>query len=179
MENITLTNESVVEKVVTGRIILNRANLFCPKTLYDNSEPKYSAIVIIPKEDIETIKKIKTAINNAIEKGKHKLGENVDYSTLKLPLRNGDESSDDIMYSNSYFINASSLYKPGVVNHKNEDVLFADVHNGQFGRVSLSFHPFNIKGCKGISCRLHNVQLLKDRFDPRQYMSSPQDDFKE
>ena len=42
------------------------------------------------------IKKIKTAINNAIENGKNKFGEDVDYATLKLPLRNGDESSDDI-----------------------------------------------------------------------------------
>ena len=76
MEN--LLNENVVEKVITGRIILNRPNLFCPKVLYDNSEPKYSTIVIIPKEDVETIKKIKTAINNAIENGKNKFGEDVE-----------------------------------------------------------------------------------------------------
>ena len=53
MEN--LLKENVVEKVVTGRVILNRANLFCPKILYANSEPKYSAIVIISKEDIELV----------------------------------------------------------------------------------------------------------------------------
>ena len=167
-----------LEKVVTGRVILNRANLFQPKALYDNTEAKYSTVVIIPKEEVETIKKIKMAINNAIEKGKNKLGGDVDYSTLKLPLRNGDELSDDIMYSNSYFMSASSTYKPGVVNHKNEDVLYENVPNGQYARISMSFHPFNVKGSKGISCRLHNVQLLKDRFDPRQYMTTPQEDFK-
>ena len=62
--------------------------------------------------------------------------------------------------------------------NKKEEVLYENVPNGQYARVSMSFHSFNVKGSKGISCRLHNVQLLKDRFDPRKYMSTPQEDFK-
>ena len=175
--NAAKANEINVRKVVTGRVILHRANLFNPKMLYDNLEAKYSTTVIIPKEEVETIKNIKVAINEAIDGGKSKLGENIDHSLLKLPLRNNDDLSDDIMYFNSYSMNATSQYKPGVVNHKNETILFTDVPNGQFARVSVTFHAYNVKGNKGICCRLHNVKLLKDRFDPRKYLSDPQEDF--
>ena len=173
------SNEKNNVKVVTNLVILNRANLFCPKSIFANTEPKYYTVAIIPKDDVDTVQKIKTAINNAIENGKRKWGEEFHSDTLKLPFKDGDEETDDIMYQNSYFINASTLYKPGIVNHKKEDVLFADVPNGQHARVSISFHEYNINGNKGVSCKLLNVQLLKGRFNPNDRLSSPQDDFKD
>lgn len=173
----SMNNESNAKKVVTGKIMLNRSNLFIPKRFNENTSPKYSTIVIISKEDTETVKSIKEAINAAIEIGRKRFGENIDHSAFKFPLKNGEDFSDDIIYYNSYCMNATSSYKPGVVNHKNEKISIAEVVDGQYGRVSVTFHPYNVNNSLGISCRLHNVQLYKDRFDPSKYLSDPQDDF--
>ena len=52
-------------KVVTGVCRFSYANLWEAKAMDENSKPKYSVSLIIPKSDTKTIEKIRAAIQAA------------------------------------------------------------------------------------------------------------------
>lgn len=107
MENLT--------KVVTGKVRFSYANVYEPKSI-NGSDPKYSVSLIIPKSDKKTLADIKAAIEQAKKDGVSKFGGKVPAS-LKLPLRDGDvDRPEDEAYKDSYFINANSKDKPGIVD---------------------------------------------------------------
>lgn len=56
-------------KVVTGVCRFSYANLWEAKAMDENSKPKYSVSLIIPKSDTKTIEKIRAAIQAAYEEG--------------------------------------------------------------------------------------------------------------
>jgi hypothetical protein len=163
-------------KVTTGKVRLSYAHLFEPHAIEGN-EPKYSVSVIIPKNDTETLKAIKEAVNEAKEQGKGKFGGKIP-PTLKTPLRDGDEERpDDEAYKNAYFLNASSKNKPGVVDQNVQPVLDAtEVYSGCYGRLTLNFYPFSASGNKGIAAGLGNVQKLADG-EPLGGFTRAEDDF--
>ena len=63
-------------KVVTGVCRFSYANLWEAKAMDENSKPKYSVSLIIPKSDTKTIEKIRAAIQAAYEEGQGKLKGN-------------------------------------------------------------------------------------------------------
>lgn len=155
-------------KVITGKNTrFSYLNVNAPKSI-NGSAPKYSASLIIPKSDTVTIQKIKNAIRAAYEEGEAKLkgnGRSVPpLDTLKTPLRDGDrERPDDEAYANSYFINANSNTKPGVVDANNNIILdTSELYSGIYGRASISFYAFNRNGNRGIACGLNALQKLRD-----------------
>ena len=78
-------------------------------------------------------------------------------------LKDGDATGRK-EYEDSFYINATSKYKPQVVD-KDLKILNPDeLYNGCLGRVSINFYPYNHKdsGNCGISCELLNLQKLKD-----------------
>ena len=82
---------------------------------------------------------------------------------LKGGLRDGDEEKDDPAYAGSYFINANSAQKPGVVDADLNPILdINEFYSGCYGRASITFYPYNAQGSKGIACGLNNVQKLED-----------------
>ena len=107
-------------KVVTGIVRLSYANVWEPKSI-NGSTPKYSVSLIIPKSDTKTIEKVRAAIKAAYEEGQGKLkgnGRTVPaLEVIKTPLRDGDlERPGDEAYKDSFFINANSTTKPGIVD---------------------------------------------------------------
>jgi hypothetical protein len=155
-----------VTKVITGEVRFSYEHVFKPEAI-DDGEPKYSVSIIIPKKDKATIAKIEAAIDSAIEAGKAKLENKagkVNKTQIKLPLRDGDEEREgDDAYKNSYFINASSKNKPGVVDADLQPILdTTEFYSGCFGRASINFYAFDAKGNKGIAAGLNNVQKLRD-----------------
>ena len=52
-------------KVVIGPVRLSYVNVIKPRPVNAGEEPRYSATLIIPKDNTEMINKIKVAINNA------------------------------------------------------------------------------------------------------------------
>lgn len=171
-------NPNTATKVVTGKVRLSYVHVNKPVAISDGSDEKYSVSIIIPKTDKELIKKIKAAINATIENGRaSKFGGKVP-NNLKTPLRDGDEDrADDEAYANSYFINATSSTKPGVVDRNCNPILDADeVYSGCYGRVSINFFAFNTNGNKGIAAGLNNIQKLADG-EPLGGRQSPEVDF--
>lgn len=162
-------------KVISGKIRMNYTNLFTPKSI--DEESKYSLSILIPKKDITTIEKIQEAINAEKKKGQDIWGEVVP-SDLKLPLRDGDiERADSKVYEDHYFINATSKYKPGIVDKRlNEITDEKEIYPGCYGRVSINFYPFKKNGQTGIGCGINNVQKICDG-EIININSKPEDDF--
>jgi len=155
-------------KVVTGKVRFCFCHVFEPSAMEGQPEEsaKYSVCVIIPKDDEKTIAKIKSAIEAAKTVGKAKLADKNGKipSTIKLPLRDGDEErSDDPAFENSYFLNATSNRKPTIVD-KNLDPIMDqnEFYSGCYGRISLNLFAFNASGNKGIAAGLQNLQKLED-----------------
>lgn len=151
------------KKVVTGEVRLSYANVWDPKSI-NGGEPKYSVSLIIPKSDKKTIEKINKAVEAAIQEGIGKFGGKIPpRGQLKLPLRDGDTDKDDEAYANSYFVNANSRSKPGIIDAQVQPIMDrSEVYSGVYARVSLSFYAFNTNGNKGVACGLSNIQKTRD-----------------
>ena len=169
-------------KVITGpETLWSYVNAWEPKSI-NGSAPKYSVQLRIPKTDKVTLEKIERAIKAAYEEGAAKLKGNSKsvppLSTLKTPLRDGDESfPDDESYAGYMFLNANNTQAPGIVDANRQPILERrEVYSGVFGRASISFFAFNSNGNKGIACSLNNLQKIKDG-TPLGGHSSAEDDF--
>lgn len=152
-------------KVITGKVRFSYANVFEPTAMQDGQTPKYNVSIIIPKSDTKTVEAIKKAIEAAKKAGKSKIADKNGKIpvNLKTPLHDGDEERpDDPAYENSYFINANSERKPGIVDRDLNPIISRDdFYSGCYGRASINFYAFNVNS-KGIACGLNNLQKLED-----------------
>ena len=149
-------------KVVTGKVRFSYAHVFTPQASQDGGTPKYSVSIIIPKSDTETINKINKAIEQAKTENAAVWGGTVPKG-LKGGLRDGDEEKDDPAYAGSYFINANSAQKPGLVDADRQPIIDAsEIYSGCYGRASVSFFPYNVSGSRGVGCGLNGLQKLED-----------------
>lgn len=160
----TTTNTNNQTKVITGLVRFSYLHVFKAESVGETDEPKFSVSLIIPKSDTETIKKIKAAIEVAKENGKaHKFGGKLP-AGLKTPLRDGDvDREDDEAYADSYFINCSTLVKPGLIDAAKKPITDeSELYSGCYGRASITFFAYNAGGNKGIAAGLNNLQKLRD-----------------
>lgn len=152
-------------KVITGKVRFSYVNIFKSRAFQAGQDAKYSVCLLIPKEDKATIKKIKAAIDAAVQDGISSKWGGKKPANLKLPLRDGDaERADEAPeYEGMYFLNCNSTQKPGIVDKDLNEILDPDeVYSGCWGRASINFFPFNTNGNKGIGVGLNNIQKLKD-----------------
>lgn len=161
----------VSTKIVTGKVRLSYAKIWEPAP-DDNGVLWFSTAVLIPKSDKETLRKIKAAVDEAVEQGKSKWGGKIP-SNLKKPLRDGDEERpDDEAYVGHYFLNAKSKTKPGIAkpigkgaDGKTKFLEITDsteVYSGCYVKVSLNFYPFETKGNRGVAVGLNNIVKVQD-----------------
>lgn len=150
-------------KVITGKCRASYAHLFEPYAVKPGNTPKYSVALIIPKSDTETIAKVNAAIDEALQDGIANKWGGRRPGNLKLPLHDGDtERPDDPAYANSYYINATSAEKPGVVSRKRLPITDPSViYSGCYIRASVSFYAYDTGG-KGVAAGLNNVQFWCD-----------------
>lgn len=152
-------------KVVTGKVRFCYVNVFEPTALNDGDTPKYNICILIPKSDTKTLEAVRKAIEVAKTAGKSKLADKNGKipSTIKLPLRDGDEErSDDPAYEGMMFINANSTRKPSIVDKDLNPIMSQEeFYSGCYGRASITFYAFNVQS-KGIAAGLQNLQKLED-----------------
>lgn len=167
-----MANDNQSTKVITGKVRLSYTHIFEPTSVNGSSDEKYSTAILIPKTDKETLRKIKEAIDTAVEQGKAQWGGKVP-ANLKKPLRDGDEERpDDDAYAGHFFLNASSKNKPGIAKPigrsadgkaKFEEITDStEVYSGCYAKVSINFYPFNTNGNRGIAAGLNNVVKVQD-----------------
>lgn len=163
-------------KIITGKVRFSYANVWEPKSI-NGSDPKYSVSLIIPKLDRATLKKVNVAIEDAKKEGLVKLGGKIP-ANLKTPLRDGDtDRADDETYAESYFINANSNTKPGIVDKNVQTIIDqSEFYSGCYGRASIVFYAYNANGNKGIACGLQNLQKIEEG-EPLGGHSRAEDDF--
>ncbi|MEF9880081.1 MAG: DUF2815 family protein [Clostridia bacterium] len=149
-------------KVITGKVRASFVHVFEPASV-NGSEPKYSCSFIIPKSDTATIAAIRAAIEETKQDGVAKFGGKIP-PNLKLPLRDGDiERPDDPNYADSYFVNANSKEKPGLVDRRRVPITDPlELYSGCYVRASINFFAFNTNGNKGVAAGLGNVQKWAD-----------------
>lgn len=159
-----MVNKNDQTKVITGKVRFAYLHVFEPHAVEETQEKKYSATLLIPKSDTNTINDIERAIKNAVDQGiKEKWGGKKP-ANLKIPLRDGDlERPDHPEFHGHYFVNAKSTFKPGVVDAQlNEIIDSTEIYSGCYGRASINFYAYNVSGNKGIACGLNNIQKLHD-----------------
>jgi len=152
-------------KVVTGKVRFCYVNVFEPTALNDGDTPKYNICILIPKADTKTIDAVNKAIEAAKIAGKAKIADKNGKipSTIKIPLRDGDEErSDDPAFEGMMFINANSTRKPTIVDKNLNPIMEKEeFYSGCYGRASINFYAFNVQS-KGIAAGLQNLQKLED-----------------
>ena len=166
-------------KVVTGKVRFCYANVFEPTALNEGDTPKYNICILIPKTDTKTLNAVNKAIEAAKIAGKAKIADKNGKipSTLKIPLRDGDEErSDDPAYEGMMFINANSTRRPSIVDKDLNPIMDKEeFYSGCYGRASINFYAFNVQS-KGIAAGLNNLQKLEDG-EPLAGGSTAEDDF--
>ena len=149
-------------KIVTNKVRFSYAHVFQPQAAIEGGTPKYSVSLIIPKSDTETVAKLKKAFEDCKAASAAYFGGTVPKG-LKGGLRDGDEEKDDAAYAGHYFINANSAQRPDIVDADRNTILDPnEFYSGCYGRVSVTFYPYNAQGSKGIACGLNNLQKLED-----------------
>src|SRR5690625_3973684 len=158
-----MTNKNLQTKVVTGEVRFSYLHVFEPHAVEEGQEKKYSVSILIPKDDKETLARIKKAIENAIEASLPKWGGKKP-ANLKMPLRDGDtDRPDQEEYKGHYFVNANSTFKPGVVDAQLNPIIDStELYSGCYGRASINFYAYNVSGNRGIACGLNNLQKIRD-----------------
>lgn len=175
-------------KVVTGKVRFSFVNVFEPKQYGENTEKKYSVMLLIPKTDTVTIDKIHKAIQAAAEKGKAtKFGGKLP-PVLKNTLKDADidTNQDGEKYvdlwpeaAGHYILNVSSKLAPGIVDAERQPIINpVEFYSGCYGRASINFFAYNNNGNKGISAGLNNLQKL-EYGEPLGGTTTPEQDFKD
>ena len=165
--------------MITCKVRFSYLNVFEPKET-PSGDMKYSASLLIEKDNAQGIKEIKDAIKAAVDKGlsTNKFSK-AQVPGLRLPLRDGDTEFESgnrgEEYKDHFFVNCSSKNKPGIVDAQAKPIFDSDeFYSGCFGRVDINFFPYNQAGNRGIGVGLNNVMKVKDggRLDGRQSAES-------
>jgi len=163
--------------MITGIVRFSYLNAFEPKKT-PSGDMKYSASILVPKEDELSVKEVKAAINAAVQKGidanKFSAAQ-TNSPKFHNPLRDGDvefENGDrGAEYKGHYFLNSSSVNKPGIVGADAKPLFDPDdFYSGCHGRADINFFPFKNAGNIGVGVGLNNLMKIRDgeRLDGRQ-----------
>jgi len=148
-------------RIRTGVCRGSYLHLFEPWAGDSSQDPKYSACILIPEKDKETIKLIKEAIAEATDLGQQTKWNGKVPKNLHDPLRDGDEREGD-EYEGHFFLNANSKKKPQVVDKDLNPVDPDDVKSGDYLSFSLTFYPYATSGNNGVAVGLDNAMLIKE-----------------
>lgn len=160
-----------IKRVVTGKVRLSYVHLFKPYSAVEGGEEKYSVTVLIPKEDVETKKRIDNAIEAAAKEATQKIWNGIRPPKIAIPIYDGDgvRPSDDMPFGEEckghWVITVSSKadQAPEVIDRFRNPIIDPfEVKSGDYGRVSIRFFAYMFGGKKGIGAGLGNVQKLAD-----------------
>lgn len=152
-------------KIVTGEVRLSFPHVFSPHA-FNNEEPKYSVMLLIPKSDEKTIKKLRDAEAEATQKGVAETWGGKKPREVSSVIKDGDEDGSAEDYperAGHYYMTVRSNRQPQVVDKNVERIIDPEeVYSGVYGRVSLAAFPFKHSGNTGVSFALNNVQITRE-----------------
>lgn len=152
-------------KVITNRVRMSFLNWFAPRKNDLNGKDEYSAELLIPKTDTDTINNLKAAMKEAIVA---KFGDKIP-PNLKNPLKDGDTatkadgSSLADYYKGHYFLRTKSNEKPGVIGTDGQELREASQFvSGDYGQAAIVAFAYDTTANKGVSFYLQNL-LFTDK----------------
>lgn len=152
-------------RVTTGKVRLSFPKLFEPHAVNPKDDPKYSVMLMIPKSDKDTLKKLRAAEAEAAAEAK--AWGNRKPKSWDSIIHDGDVmAEEDERYPERagnwiMSVRSSAEYKPQIVDRNMNDILDRSaVYSGVYARVSLTAFTFDYQGKKGVSFGLNNVQIL-------------------
>lgn len=158
------------EKVLTPKFRVSFPAVFVPRAAMDGAEPKYSVVMLFPKDT--DLSRLKAIAKQAVTE---KWGDKVP-KDLRSPFRDGDEKELD-GYAGQIFITASSKMKPGLVNGQREAIIEAsEFYAGCYARATVNAYAYDRNGNKGVAFGLQNLQKLEEG-EPFSGRTKPEDDF--
>lgn len=133
--------------------------------------PKYELTMLFAKG--ADLSKLKAAAQEAVrEKWGDKPPKN-----LRSPFRDQGDKELEGYEAGAFFIRATSIQKPGLVDRWREDIIDeTEVYAGCYARATLRAFTYEKKGNKGVAFGLNNIQKLRDG-DPLGGRTRAQDDF--
>lgn len=155
-------------KVTTGKVRLSYPHLSKPRE-NDDGTKKYTATLLIPKEDSATVKKIQNAIADAAVEFREKNGQNSlppkPSHTLHdgdKPRENGEAFGDEC--KGCYVITVSSMNPPLCLDRQGNEALDLDTefYAGCYIRASINFKGYSVRGKKGITGYLNAIKKVSD-----------------
>ncbi len=170
-------------KVITGECRISFPNLFKPRAADEDSAPKYSVQLLIPKTDKATIRALREAEKQAAEEGASKFKGGKVPKNLKSSLHDGDEDDlDQYPEREGHYrisVSANESYPPGIVDRDRNPILDArEVYSGCYARASLVAFAYSARGNQGVGFGLRNRQKRADG-DPLGNVSRPEDEVDE
>jgi hypothetical protein len=150
-------------KTTLKTVRFSYAHVFEPRG-FDGNTPKYSASLLIDKSDEALVKRIKEALQVAIDEGIPKKWGGKKPAKLDICLRDGDtERPEDPNYAGKYYINASNVKQPTVLNQYAKPATQDEFYSGCYGVAVVDFYPHSHKNMKhGVYAQLLAVMKTED-----------------
>lgn len=184
MATSTPSNSAPTTRVTTGVIRGSYVKIFkaeLPKTAKEGDIPKFGMTLLIPKDDLVTLRKLEAAAQAAINlKWPSKKPARID-TTLHdgdLPRpSNGEPFGDECKGHMVMAVN--SKFKPKILDRDGNEILDpAQVGSGDYYKVSVGAYAYDTNGKRGVSFGLNNV-LFWERGESLGSMGSAEDDFRD
>lgn len=163
---------SDLTNVTTGEARLSYVHLFKPYAFQAGQEEKYQVTVLVPKTDTATMGRINAAIEAAKQRGISEKWNGQCPPILSTTVHDGDgvRPSDGMAFGpeckGHWVFSASAKvdYPPEVVDSQGNPIINqSEVYSGMYGRVNVSFYPYNYNNIKkGIGCSLGAVMKTRD-----------------
>ena len=156
--------------MLIGEVRFSFARIFEPHVIND-SAPKYSLTMLIPKSNTKLVQQIAAEMNAAAQAGLQKKFGGQLPTMLNKPIYdgdgvrpNGEKFGPECHGCYVMTASADAKYPPQVVagQDKHEVMDQREVYSGCFGWVDVSFYAYNSHGRKGIGCGLNNVLKTRD-----------------
>lgn len=159
--------------IIIGPVRLAYAHVWEPVS-FNGEAPRYSCVLLIPKEDTETVEKICRASESALIRDIDRFGGTLPPKDgLRMPLRDGDAEDAKEAFRGCWYLKAKSRIAPGIVDRDLRRITAPDeIYSGCTVRASLTFFAYsNISG-NGVTCALGNLQKVADGEELGRYMSA-------
>lgn len=154
--------------IVLNNVRLSYTHLTEPYAQQPEQDPKFSAVILVPKADPNNRAKIDAAIRAATQRGREKFGQAFP-AQPKISVHDGDgpRPSDGQPFGEEcrgcWVFTASSKQRPNVVDLNLQPILEAtEIYSGMYANVGVTFFAYKAPQNKGIGVGLENVQKIAD-----------------
>lgn len=169
--------------VVLRNVRLSYTHLDKPYASQPNQAPKYSAMILVPKQPGDNKARMDAAIAAAAQKAIEKYGKAFP-TAPKVSIHDGDgvRPSDSKPFGDEcrgcWVFTASSKQPVTVVDLNLQQILDAtQIYSGMYANVGVTFFGYNAPQNKGIGVALDNVQKTADGEALGGTWASAEDDF--